>query len=121
MAYLARIGKQINVYFFFDFKKNFSTEGTNCAEISWKFDFSKADMVIKNYKFRCDKKTYEDAEVNVNILTEDGRANPVGSSSFTINVSLCGGKGDCSWQHSQLFRQSLTSEDFPFELSLEFQ
>lgn len=97
------------------------TEGTDSGEISWKFDFSKANLVVKSYTIRCDKQTYENGLLNVEILTDNGNSNPIGSSEFTIKATMSGGRGDCSWQHSQLFRQSLGSSEFPFELNLEFQ
>lgn len=44
-----------------------------------------------------------------------------GSRVLTISASLSGGKGDVSWQHAQLFRQSSDSEDFPFSLRIKFK
>lgn len=119
MTYLARDGEyvKLNVNII---KCIQITEGANSGEISWKFDFSKANLVIKNFRIRCEKQTYENGLLNVDILTDDGKTNPIGCSAFTIKATLSGGSGDCSWQHSQLFRQSLNSNEYPFELNLEF-
>lgn len=44
-----------------------------------------------------------------------------GLDSFSICVKMHGGKGDCAWQHTQLFRQSISAlNDFPFELNIQF-
>lgn len=46
-----------------------------------------------------------------------------GSKFIKIMVSLSGGRGDVAWQHAQLFRQKLNSEneDFPFVVNLTFK
>lgn len=45
-----------------------------------------------------------------------------GSSEFTIEARLSGGEGDASWQHSQLFRQSLTEpEESSFEILVHLE
>lgn len=42
--------------------------------------------------------------------------------TFSISAILSRGKGDCAWQHTQLFRQSITSnDDYPFELRISFK
>ncbi|KAL5289979.1 NGLY1 family protein [Megaselia abdita] len=96
-------------------------EGTNSGEISWKFDFTKANLIVKHFSLWCDKQTYENGVLNLKIITEGEKTNPIGSSAFIVQATLSGGKGDCSWQHSQLFRQSLSSNEFPFEINLEFE
>lgn len=45
--------------------------------------------------------------------------NLAGSSELVVTAELSGGHGDASWQHSQLFRQSLTqAEDPSFEVQI---
>ena len=42
-----------------------------------------------------------------------------GSTELVIEAELCGGEGTLSWQHAQLFRQSLTETAEPsFEILL---
>lgn len=45
--------------------------------------------------------------------------NVAGSSDLIVTAELGGGDGDASWQHSQLFRQSLKqTEDYSFEVQI---
>lgn len=45
--------------------------------------------------------------------------NVAGSSELMVTAELGGGDGDASWQHSQLFRQSLKqTEDYSFEVQI---
>lgn len=43
-----------------------------------------------------------------------------GKYEFSIKALLKGGKGDCAWQHAQLFRQALDAKEFPFILNIQF-
>ena len=44
-----------------------------------------------------------------------------GSTELVIEAELCGGEGALSWQHAQLFRQSLTETAEPsIEILLHF-
>lgn len=43
-----------------------------------------------------------------------------GRDSFSVCVKMHGGNGDCAWQHTQLFRQSMTDNEYPFELNITF-
>lgn len=45
-----------------------------------------------------------------------------GSSELTVAATLEGGDGESSWQHAQLFRQSLKeSEDSSFEILVHLE
>lgn len=45
--------------------------------------------------------------------------NLAGSSQLIVTAELGGGDGDASWQHSQLFRQSLKqTEDYVFDVQI---
>ncbi|KAH8390257.1 hypothetical protein KR200_010687 [Drosophila serrata] len=101
MAYLARL------------------EDTEYGEIVWKFDFSKASLKVKSYKLVFETKTFGEGKIDVSVATIDGTVSIENSSGFQIVAKLSGGKGDVAWQHTQLFRQSLNSRDYPFDLQVE--
>lgn len=100
-------------------------EDTEKAEIEWKFDFSDSQLKIKDVKLKFDTSIYENGLIDIQILDKGTVLGSVenvrGLDSFSICVKLSGGKGDCAWQHTQLFRQSTTAVDeFPFELEISF-
>lgn len=98
-------------------------EDSDYAEIVWKFDFTKTNLKVKNYKLTLEKKTF--GEGNIEVLLRDCKNNNKIVNSlencqeFEICAKLSGGKGDVAWQHTQLFRQSLNSNDYPFDLQIE--
>ncbi|EDW77224.1 uncharacterized protein Dwil_GK22046 [Drosophila willistoni] len=102
MAYLARL------------------EDTDSAEITWKFDLSKTKLIVKSYKLTFDTKTFGEGKIDVQIKNANGQlSNLENAKEFEIVAKLSGGKGDVAWQHTQLFRQSLNSREFPFDLQLQ--
>lgn len=74
---------------------------------------------MKSYNLVFEKKTFGDGCIDVSIATSSGDNNVNGSYEFLIKAKLSGGKGDVAWQHTQLFRQSLHSKDYPFDLQVE--
>lgn len=95
------------------------TEDTDSAEIIWKFDLSKSNLKVKSYKLIFETKTFGEGKIDVNVVTSDGKTNIEESNQFQVVAKLSGGKGDVAWQHTQLFRQSLNSREYPFELQVE--
>ncbi|TDH04368.1 hypothetical protein EPR50_G00152750 [Perca flavescens] len=105
------------------------TEGSSMGKISWKFDFAPAGMKIKSVSIMASSQTFHSGKVCWHlqagqITTEfsgDGKMqsfqNLSGSSEFTVVAGLRGGEEETSWQHSQLFRQSLKeTEESSFEI-----
>jgi peptide-N4-(N-acetyl-beta-glucosaminyl)asparagine amidase len=43
-----------------------------------------------------------------------------GLTKFSIVAKLSGGNGDIAWQHTQLFRQGKSAEEFPFVINIKF-
>ncbi|XP_016949654.1 peptide-N(4)-(N-acetyl-beta-glucosaminyl)asparagine amidase [Drosophila biarmipes] len=101
MAYLARL------------------ENTEDGEIVWKFDFSKTNLKVKFYNLVFETKTFGDGKIEVTVEPIDGSSSVENGNGFQIVAKLTGGKGDVAWQHTQLFRQSLNSRNYPFELEVE--
>ncbi|KAM4539534.1 peptide-N(4)-(N-acetyl-beta-glucosaminyl)asparagine amidase isoform 2-T2 [Odontesthes bonariensis] len=105
------------------------TEGSSVGRISWKFDFLPAGMKIESVSIMASCQTFHTGKVfwhlqSGQIITEfsgDGKMQSFpclsGSSELIVAAELSGGEGDTSWQHSQLFRQSLKEpEDTSFEI-----
>ncbi|XP_061400557.1 peptide-N(4)-(N-acetyl-beta-glucosaminyl)asparagine amidase [Musca vetustissima] len=99
-------------------------EDSDYGELVWKFNFTHSPLKVKSHKLTLEKKTFGEGQVEV--VIRDGETKEVLTSlanckSFEICAKLSGGKGDVSWQHAQLFRQSLNSSEYPFDLQLEFE
>lgn len=106
MAYLSRI------------------EDADKGMLQWKFDFG-ADVKIKSINLKLESKTFENGQLRVSFIDAadkivNSKNELIGSNKFSISVHFSGGNGDCAWQHAQLFRQNISSNDFPFQLSVEF-
>ncbi|KAL9919554.1 N-glycanase Pngl isoform 1-T2 [Glossina fuscipes fuscipes] len=96
-------------------------EDSESAEILWKFDFDSSKLKVKTYTLRFETKTFGEGNVELLIHPCDEIAvtDIVNCGRFEICAKLSGGKGDVAWQHTQLFRQSLNSKDYPFDLQVE--
>lgn len=98
-------------------------EDSDYAEIVWKFNFNQANLKVKGAKLNLEKKTFGEGNIEV-ILRDSKKNNEIVETlkdcqEFEICAKLSGGKGDVAWQHTQLFRQSLNSNEYPFELQIE--
>lgn len=101
------------------------TEGSSTGRISWKFDFSPVAMKMKSVSIMAGSQTFHSGKVCWHLqagqitteFTGDGKMQSFqslsGSSELVVVAELSGGE---SWQHSQLFRQSLKE---PEQSSLE--
>uniref|UniRef100_A0A1A9WWJ9 Peptide-N(4)-(N-acetyl-beta-glucosaminyl)asparagine amidase n=1 Tax=Glossina brevipalpis TaxID=37001 RepID=A0A1A9WWJ9_9MUSC len=96
-------------------------EDSNNAEIVWKFDFDASKLKVKTYALRFESKTFGEGNVELLIYpcNEIVATDIQNCKCFEICAKLSGGKGDVAWQHTQLFRQSLNSKDYPFDLQVE--
>ncbi|CAJ1084132.1 peptide-N(4)-(N-acetyl-beta-glucosaminyl)asparagine amidase [Xyrichtys novacula] len=110
------------------------TEGSSQGKISWKFDFTSAGLKIKSVSIMASSQTFHSGRVcwhvHAGLITSefsgDGKMQSLqslsGSSEFTVVAGLSGGEGDASWQHSQLFRQSLKEmEESSFEIFVHLE
>lgn len=95
------------------------TEDSATGMLQFKFDFEAA--TIKSIDVTLETKTFENGSIVVEYFDEAdkpiNKSQLIGASKFSIRLKLSGGRGDCAWQHAQVFRQSLASNDFPFQVS----
>ncbi|KAI7798934.1 peptide-N(4)-(N-acetyl-beta-glucosaminyl)asparagine amidase-like [Triplophysa rosa] len=110
------------------------TEGSSIGKISWKFDCASVGMKIKSVSVRAFSQTYHSGSVCWSLRSAqttvdfpgDGEmhsaASLSGGTELVVEGELTGGEGDVSWQHAQLFRQSLKeTEKVLFELLIEME
>ncbi|XP_049606380.1 peptide-N(4)-(N-acetyl-beta-glucosaminyl)asparagine amidase isoform X2 [Syngnathus scovelli] len=109
-------------------------EGSSVGQISWKFDFAPSKLTVKSVSMRASSQTFNFGNVSwllqsgttATEFSGDGSMQSFqclnGSSEFTVTAQLSGGEGNVSWQHAQLFRQSLKeTEESPFEMIIRLQ
>ncbi|XP_061111437.1 peptide-N(4)-(N-acetyl-beta-glucosaminyl)asparagine amidase isoform X2 [Conger conger] len=104
------------------------TEGSRSGKISWRFDCGPAGLRMRTVKVRATGQTFQSGSVCWRMCSGqdtiefpgDGEMHVAqrmaGCTELVVEAELSGGEGECSWQHAQLFRQSLQD---PQEPSLE--
>ncbi|XP_061598071.1 peptide-N(4)-(N-acetyl-beta-glucosaminyl)asparagine amidase [Cololabis saira] len=110
------------------------TEGSSVGRLSWKFDLAPAGMKIKSVSIMTSSQTFHSGKVCWHVqaggireeFSGDGKMQVFsglsGSSELIVTAELSGGEGDNSWQHTQLFRQSLKEpEDSSLEIIISLQ
>ncbi|XP_062265410.1 peptide-N(4)-(N-acetyl-beta-glucosaminyl)asparagine amidase [Platichthys flesus] len=110
------------------------TEGSSTGRMSWKFDFAAVGMKMKSVSIRTSSQTFHTGRVSWSLQaglasTEfcgDGKMQSFpslsGSSDIVVVAELSGGEGEASWQHSQLFRESLKeTEESSFEILIHLE
>ncbi|XP_030269017.1 peptide-N(4)-(N-acetyl-beta-glucosaminyl)asparagine amidase isoform X2 [Sparus aurata] len=110
------------------------TDGSSMGRISWKFDLAQADLKIKSVSVMASSQTFHSGKVCWHLQTGqitaefsgDGKMQSFqslsGSSEITLIAELSGGEGETSWQHAQLFRQSLKQTDeHSFEILIHLE
>ncbi|KAJ8267369.1 hypothetical protein COCON_G00125410 [Conger conger] len=98
------------------------------GKISWRFDCGPAGLRMRTVKVRATGQTFQSGSVCWRMCSGqdtiefpgDGEMHVAqrmaGCTELVVEAELSGGEGECSWQHAQLFRQSLQD---PQEPSLE--
>uniref|UniRef100_A0A1A8PCK1 Peptide-N(4)-(N-acetyl-beta-glucosaminyl)asparagine amidase n=1 Tax=Nothobranchius pienaari TaxID=704102 RepID=A0A1A8PCK1_9TELE len=109
------------------------TEDSPVGRISWKFDLAPADLKIKSVSIMASSQTFHSGKVCWRVqsgplttnFSGDGKVQTFpslcGSSELVVAAELSGGEGDISWQHSQIFRQSLEEMKPSFEVIIHLQ
>ncbi|XP_066571832.1 peptide-N(4)-(N-acetyl-beta-glucosaminyl)asparagine amidase isoform X2 [Amia ocellicauda] len=103
-------------------------EGSSSGRITWKFDCSLAGLKMKTVSVKASSETFHSGKVTWRIHSNEETTeflgdntlhsfqNVSGATDLVLEAILSGGEGDTSWQHAQLFRQSLKEVE---ESSLE--
>lgn len=110
------------------------TEGASFGRMSWKFNCAPAGMKMKSASVRAFSQTFHSGTVRWSLSTNetttefpgDGElhsfSNVSGGTELIVEAELTGGDGSTSWQHAQLFRQSLKdTEKVLFEVMVELE
>ncbi|MGH0124536.1 UNVERIFIED_CONTAM: hypothetical protein FKN15_074134 [Acipenser sinensis] len=105
------------------------TEGSSSAKISWKFVCGSVGLKIKTVSIRASSETFQTGKVRWKLNSDKESVelsgdktlhsfqNFTGVTELVLEAELTGGEGDASWQHTQLFRQSLKDqEEYPLEI-----
>ncbi|MBN3325671.1 NGLY1 amidase, partial [Atractosteus spatula] len=104
------------------------TEGSSSGNIRWKFDCGPAGLKIRSVSVRVSSKTFHSGKVSWRINLKQETIDVLGDNTLhsfpnlsdttelVLEADLSGGESETSWQHAQLFRQSLKEAE---ETSLE--
>ena len=104
-------------------------ENSNCEQsgfIEWKIDLQELNSDWKSIEIFMLSKCYENGVIKTYVSSQPEKIKlrinenqrnqikrdqfPVNCASLSITVEFSGGKGDCGWQHCQLFRQNLFTD-----------
>ncbi|CAH1965978.1 unnamed protein product [Acanthoscelides obtectus] len=108
-------------------------DGEEKGTLTWKLDVGSNQRGLKSLDVFFDYTTFENGAVDVTICSEHAcyilpkgekqisLSEMQAAREITITAVLKGGKGDCAWQHAQLFRQHLDSSEYPFSITLTFE
>ncbi|XP_068189851.1 peptide-N(4)-(N-acetyl-beta-glucosaminyl)asparagine amidase [Antennarius striatus] len=110
------------------------TENSSVGMISWKFDLGQVGLKIKLVSVMVHSQTFHSGKVCWHLqagqtMTEfsgDGKMQSFpslsGVSEFSVVAKLSGGEGETSWQHAQLFRESMKqAEESSFEIFIHLE
>lgn len=95
-------------------------EGSSSASISWKFECKSVGLKIDNISIRTSSQTFHSGRIKWRLYSPAAEVIVVGDKNLTsysdfcgatevtLEATLSGGDGKTAWQHTQLFRNSLT-------------
>lgn len=100
------------------------------GQVSWKFIITNPNLCVSTFNLQAIIKVYPSGSISwqIEAFFDDTNQSkslvfPIddcanyhtdqlkGSVKLILTATLSGGQGDCAWQHAQLFRQSLESEE----------
>ncbi|XP_055659866.1 peptide-N(4)-(N-acetyl-beta-glucosaminyl)asparagine amidase isoform X1 [Falco peregrinus] len=95
-------------------------EGSSSASISWKFECKSVGLKIDNISVRTSSQTFQSGRIKWRLCSPTAEIALVGDKNLysysdfsgatevVLEAVLNGGDGEAAWQHTQLFRDSLT-------------
>ncbi|XP_010131922.1 PREDICTED: peptide-N(4)-(N-acetyl-beta-glucosaminyl)asparagine amidase, partial [Buceros rhinoceros silvestris] len=95
-------------------------EGSSSASISWNFECKSVGLKIDNISVKTSSQTFQSGRIEWRLRSPTAEVALVGDknlctySDFSgatevmLEAALSGGDGDAAWQHTQLFRESLS-------------
>ncbi|XP_057664016.1 peptide-N(4)-(N-acetyl-beta-glucosaminyl)asparagine amidase [Diorhabda carinulata] len=107
-------------------------DGVLDGKVRWVFRIDSSGRKLDNVRLEFGHETFENGLVTIKISYGDNMVTlPKGETkmsldnlkdikTLTVEAIVSGGKGDTSWQHAQLFRQSIDSTSYPFNLTFTF-
>lgn len=115
-----------------DWKQVYLCREENCenSSIEWWFDFSSTSLVVQKIVLIYTTTLFNNGQVEWKLIGKDDTIQlPIeniqeiiinemnGSDLVKLTACLFGGSGDLAWQHSQIFRQALNGQEYPFQIS----
>nr|XP_005008353.1 peptide-N(4)-(N-acetyl-beta-glucosaminyl)asparagine amidase isoform X2 [Cavia porcellus] len=108
-------------------------EGSSFAYISWKFECGSVGLKIESISIKTSSQTFETGTINWKLRSEAAQVALTGDKNLRsydgfsgateviLEAELSKGDGDVAWQHTQLFRQSLSDlEENCLEIIIKF-
>ncbi|XP_061218650.1 peptide-N(4)-(N-acetyl-beta-glucosaminyl)asparagine amidase-like isoform X3 [Neopsephotus bourkii] len=95
-------------------------ERSSSASISWKFECKSVNLKIDNISVRTSSQTFQSGRIKWRLSSPMAEIELIGDKNLcsysdfsgatevTLEAVLDGGNGEAAWQHTQLFRESLT-------------
>ncbi|XP_056375984.1 peptide-N(4)-(N-acetyl-beta-glucosaminyl)asparagine amidase isoform X2 [Hyla sarda] len=109
------------------------TEGSSSAKIGWKFECASVGLSVESISVRSSSQTFNNGKINwtlrsletqvevnsdKNLYTYPEFRN---ASEVILEADLCDGEGNTAWQHTQLFRESLSGTEPALEIIITFK
>lgn len=104
--------------------------GHDTGTVVWKFEVEEEAMVVmESFSLKVNTKTYSTGKIYWSFWTDmsgekqlvfynEVAQEKISAKELYVSATVSGGSGDVAWQHAQLFRQPLASDEPAFQLNL---
>ncbi|XP_077125035.1 peptide-N(4)-(N-acetyl-beta-glucosaminyl)asparagine amidase isoform X1 [Ranitomeya variabilis] len=104
------------------------TEGSSSAKIGWKFECASVGLSIESISVRSSSQTFHSGNINWQLRSQETQVEANAdtalhsypefgnASDVVLEADLSGGEEDAAWQHTQLFRESLSATEHSLEI-----